>query len=403
MSPPPAENDFRPGAPHRVHLGPGRPLRGIVVPTASKKPSTASDSFTPRLAALRRRMRGWQADALLVTNPPDLRYLTGFSGEDSWALVRAGRSRVTVLSDSRFTEQLEREAPQTEQITRQGPFSDAVQKLVRRYELERIGLQRDHVTLGMHRMLVRKLTARRLVSVDDGLLQQRSIKDAGEVRCIRRAVACQQAAFRQWLRYVKPGCTENDLAARLEMIMRQLGADGASFPTIVAVGANGSLPHAVPGGRKVRRGQPVLVDWGARWKGYCGDLTRVVAVGSMSRRLREVYAVVLAAQEAAIAAVAPGVALWRVDAVARDVIAKAGYGAHFGHGLGHGIGLDIHEMPSLSARGEGVLEPGQIVTIEPGIYLPGIGGVRIEDDVLVTPRGYRMISDLPTDLSSMTI
>ncbi len=185
--------------------------------------------------------------------------------------------------------------------------------------------------------------------------------------------------------------------------MRSLGADGTSFPSIVAFGANASLPHAIPGQRKAKAGEVLLFDWGSRYGGYCSDLTRVVAIGKMPARMREVYQVVLDAQMAAINAIAPGKTLKEIDAVARNLIIKAGYGKQFGHSLGHGLGLNVHEQPNLSPRAEGVLEPGQVVTVEPGIYLPGLGGVRIEDDILVTPKGHEVLSDLPKDLESAII
>jgi Xaa-Pro aminopeptidase len=176
-----------------------------------------------------------------------------------------------------------------------------------------------------------------------------------------------------------------------------------SFPSIIAADANASLPHAVPGKKKIKAGGIVLIDWGAKWGGYCSDLTRVVAVGKMKPKIREIYKIVLDAQVAAIDAIAPGKRLCDIDAVARRAIDKAGYGERFGHSLGHGIGLDIHEQPVLAAKAKGELRPGQVVTVEPGIYLPGVGGVRIEDDVLVTPRGRKVLSDLPKSLESAII
>ena len=185
--------------------------------------------------------------------------------------------------------------------------------------------------------------------------------------------------------------------------MRLLGADGPSFPTIVAADANASLPHAIPGRRKVKKGGIVLIDWGAKWGGYCSDLTRVVALGKMPAKIQEIYQIVYDAQRAAIDAIEPGKALKEIDAAARTVIEKAGFGDQFGHSLGHGLGLDVHEQPTLSGRSKGSLEPGHVVTVEPGIYLPGVGGVRIEDDVLVTAKGRRVLSDLPATIGSTII
>ena len=355
------------------------------------------------MAALRRRIKSWSVEALLVTNPQDIRYLTGFVGDDSWALVQAGSSRVTVISDFRFEQQIEREAPHAAVVIRKGPFSDVLDQFARRSKIKRFAVQSSTMTLATRKALVAKLSARRIVPVDDGLLRQRAVKDPIEVRHIRRALRCQEEAYRRVLEELKPGQSEQHVAGRIEMHMRDLGADGTSFPSIVAADANASLPHAIPGRNRIKRGGIVLFDWGARWAGYCSDLTRVVAIGRMPARIREIYSIVLDAQLAAIDAIGPGRSPREVDGVARKLIDKAGFGDRFGHGLGHGIGLDIHEQPTLGSRSDGELKPGHVVTVEPGIYLPGVGGVRIEDDVLVTQRGRRVLSDLPKDLQSAVL
>jgi Xaa-Pro aminopeptidase len=185
--------------------------------------------------------------------------------------------------------------------------------------------------------------------------------------------------------------------------MRRRGALNSSFDTIIGVGANGSLPHYRPGNVKLTANSPLLIDWGARYKGYCSDLTRCLFVGHVAMQMREIYKIVLEAQLAAIAAIKPGAHGKKVDKAARDLITKAGYGEKFGHGTGHGLGRDIHEAISLSKLSTTVLEPGMIITVEPGIYLPGVGGVRIEDDVLVTKTGHRVLSSLPKDLASAEI
>jgi Xaa-Pro aminopeptidase len=361
-----------------------------------------------RVRAVRQRMRG-SAAALLVTNPRDIRYLTGFIGEDSWALVPPRGDKLYVISDFRFAEQIAREAPHVLAIMREKSLVTELAKLRDRLKLGRVALQMEYVTLSMRKKLAKELGSRTLMEVEDGLLAQRAVKDQPEVAAIRRALVIAQQAYREVQEEVAAALgraervTERNLAAKLDYRMRLLGADGSSFPTIVASGANASLPHAIPGDRKIRRGEPVLVDWGARFGGYCSDLTRVFCVGKMPRRMREVYEIVLEAQMAAIEAIGPGKKLIEIDAVARGVIDKAGYGEQFGHSLGHGIGLDIHEQPTLSARSQGVLHVGQVVTVEPGIYLPGVGGVRIEDDVLITARGCRVLSDLPKSLESAMI
>ena len=368
-----------------------------------RRESSYPSHLLARVKQICRRVGELDLDALLITNRFDVRYVTGFVGEDSWALLRRRSSMVHVLSDFRFRQQIEREAPQAKAVMRKTSLSHELAKLAGRYGLAEIGLQADHVTLEQHKAIRKQLGGGRLAAVDDRLLAQRAVKDEKEVAAIRRAVNVTQEAYRRTLKYLKPGQTENEIAAYLEYQMRLLGADGVGFPSIVAAGANASLPHAIPGNAKVRQGGAVLFDWGAVVDGYCADLTRVVGLGGMSRKIREIYQIVLDAHDAAIDAIGPGQQMKAVDAVARQWIDKAGYGPEFGHALGHGIGLQIHEQPVLSSRSKGELEPGNVVTVEPGVYLPGIGGVRVESDVLVTRHGARVLSHLPTDLESAII
>ena len=356
-----------------------------------------------RLRSLQGRLRDHDVDALLAANPRDIRYLTGFAGDDSWAVIPVRGSGVNVISDFRFDEQIQREAPHARRIIRKGAITDALKQLVDRRKIEKLGVQAEHVTLSLRKAIAKKIGARRICELDDGLLNQRAVKTDDEIRAIRKALRIQQQAFEETCEFIEPGQTEIEVAAYLEYRMRALGADGTSFPTIVAVDANASLPHAVPGKKKVKQGGSILIDWGARADGYCSDLTRMVALGKFKPKVREIYDIVLEAQQAAIDAIAPGVSKKDVDKVARDIITEAGYGDRFGHGLGHGIGLDVHEQPTLSTRSTGALAPGQVVTVEPGIYLPGVGGVRIEDDVLVTERGRRVLSRLPKSPESAMI
>ncbi|MEM7627239.1 MAG: Xaa-Pro peptidase family protein [Planctomycetota bacterium] len=372
------------------------------------KPPSA---LATRLKSLRSRLLDAGHDALLVVNPVDTRYLTGFVGDDSWTLIpakrKSGGGQPIVLSDNRFEEQIQREAPHVRAVMRKKSLVDELDKLADRLNLQRIAVQQDHLTVGQFDRLGKKVGRRRLKPWDDGLLEQRAVKTDDEVKLIRKAGQIQQQAFRELLDFIEPGQRESEVAAFLEYRMRALGADGVSFPSIVAADANAALPHAIPGPKKIGKHSLVLIDWGAKYRGYCSDMTRVIAFGKMKPKLREIYRVCLDAQLAGIDAVRPGVKLTEVDAAARRVIDKAGYGKQFGHGLGHGIGLDIHEAPRLSPlAGPGVLEPGHVVTVEPGIYLPGVGGVRIEDDVLVTAGsggGKRVLTDLPKSLESAII
>ncbi|MEL7087402.1 MAG: Xaa-Pro peptidase family protein [Planctomycetota bacterium] len=360
--------------------------------------------FSDRTQPLRQRLLAAGHDALLVTNPIDTRYLTGFVGDDSWTLIPARRERPIVLSDSRFEEQIQREAPHVRAVMRKKSLAEELDKLTDRMNLARVAVQRDHLTVAQFEKLRKKLRGRRVTPWDDSLLEQRAVKTADEIKLIRKAGQIQQQAFGEMLEFIEPGQRESEVAAFLEYRMRALGADGVSFPSIVAADANAALPHAIPGPKKIGKRSLVLIDWGAKYRGYCSDMTRVVFVGKPRPKLREIYQVCLEAQLAGIDAIRPGVKLTDVDAAARKVIDDAGYGKQFGHGLGHGIGLDIHEAPRLSPlAGPGVLEPGHVVTVEPGIYLPGVGGVRIEDDVVVTGRGKRVLTDLPKSLESAII
>ena len=223
----------------------------------------------------------------------------------------------------------------------------------------------------------------------------RKVKDDHEIDLIRKAVAVAEEAFEAIRSEIQVGQTENYLAGLLLLELRSRGASGSSFPVIMAAGANSSLPHYRPGESLVQRDQPLLIDWGAIYKGYCSDLTRMLMIGRISSRIKQAYKVALEAQETAIAFLRPGVTTLQADRVARDVIERAGFGNEFGHGLGHGIGRDIHELPVMrKIGGEEELRPGMIVTVEPGIYLPGEGGVRIEDDVLITHSGREVLSTL---------
>ena len=368
------------------------------------RPTLPAD-LKSRLKTLRGRVREAGLDAALLNLPLDLRYLTGFVGDDSWLLVpRAGNA--VILTDSRFAEQVEREAPGTRAVIRKGAMVEAVAELIGKRGFEKLGLQETGFTLEGKKRLKKGLKAGfkgqarrapKLVAFDDGLSLQRAIKTPAEVAKIQAAGKLQQAAFEEVLGGLATGQKESAVAGRLEYAMRERGADGAAFHTIVAADANAALPHAIPGDAKLRASGFVLIDWGARLDGYCADMTRVVALKKFAKKMADVYDAVLEAQEAAIDAIAPGVLLRDVDKVARDLLTERGYGEEFGHGLGHGLGLNVHEDPRLSplAPRKGRLEVGHVVTVEPGVYLPGVGGVRIEDDVAVVEGGKKVLTTLP--------
>lgn len=360
-------------------------------------PTKTDTPFRARIKRLRASLGALDVDAILIINAPDIRYLTGFHGEDSW-LVVASRSTV-IVSDFRFQEELSC-VDSARIVIRTGPIDRACFDLLDRHE--RIALQAEHMTVALRRRLARLLGARRLRNTTDVLSSLRLIKDESEVAIIRKAVRIQEKALQATLDTVAPGQSERDICAELEYHLKKFGADGVSFESIVAAQTNGSRPHYTPGRLRTKANQPLLIDWGARVGGYCSDMTRTITFGRWPKPLAEVYEIVLEAQQAAIDAIEPGKSCASIDAVARQIITKAGYGDAFGHGLGHGIGLDIHEAPSVSSQSNTMLAPGMVITVEPGVYLPGIGGVRIEDDILVTERGRRNLCSLPKSLEWST-
>ncbi len=350
------------------------------------------DYYASRRERLRRLVRKSEADALLVTSFTNVTYLTGFTGDDSYLLVR-GDGEV-LLSDPRYTTQLEEECPGLDLLIRPPGTSmlKAIGKVVRVARVGRLGVEGSSMTVGLRDQLASKLPKIEFVTTDGLVEQLRQTKDRMEIRLLREAVRMAEKGFEVLRSTLRAEKTEKEVAAELELAMRQFGAKGCAFASIVAVGPRAALPHATPTDATIGSSDLLLVDWGADEGMYRSDLTRVLVTGKISPKLRKVYKTVLNAQVAAIKAVRPGIAAEKVDAVARGLIAKAGFGRYFGHGLGHGLGLDVHEAPRLAVGSETVLRPGMVVTVEPGIYLPGWGGVRIEDDVLVTRSGHEVLT-----------
>jgi Xaa-Pro aminopeptidase len=350
------------------------------------------------------RLAAAKAAAMLVSRPEDVSYLSGFSGEDSYLLLAGPHS--CLITDGRYGEQARVECRGLGVLVRSGSLTDALKDTLRPVGRRPLALQADHVTMRMHEVLQKALAPRRLAAVTGITTDLRLVKDDMEVAAIRRSIAVAQDAFR-WLRgqgrqwFV--GRTERQVAAALDHRMRELGASKPSFETIVAAGANSSRPHYRPGDVRIERDSVVLIDWGAMVGGYCSDLTRVVFTGRIPPRLGQMYEVVSKAQASGMAAIAGGKALKAADLAAREVIVAAGMGPLFVHSLGHGIGREIHEAPALSSKAAGRLRAGMVVTVEPGVYEPGLGGIRIEDDVLVTSRGCQRLSSLSTRLHDMIL
>ncbi len=356
-----------------------------------------------RLDAFRRAVRRGGARSALVTHPTDIRYLSGFAGDDSWLFVTP--SAATLVTDFRYAEQAERECPGVGLIVRPGPIAEALAAEVRRRGLTALAFDSERVSVAERERLGAALAGVELVPLASPTRALRMHKDATERRAVVRAIEVAETAFAAFRKAIRQGMTERRLAAELDGRLRLAGAEAPAFPTICAIDASAAMPHARPGEARLKRGSVLLVDFGARVEGYVSDLTRCLVAGRIPAHVREVYRAVLEAQAAGIARAGPGVSLRDVDAAARRVIEDAGFGDAFGHGLGHGIGLDVHEPPAVSPRSaaEAVLEPGMVVTVEPGVYLRGRFGIRIEDDVLVTRRGCRVLSSLAKDLEAMVL
>jgi Xaa-Pro aminopeptidase len=371
--------------------------------------SRAKAYLKVRHKAVRDAMKVLKLDGMLLTHAPDLSYLTNFTGEDSIGLITA--REFYLVTDFRYQEQAQLEAGWLSIIPRQAKMADALAEATEKAKARRIGFEANYMAVGQLRALEASLAGRKLdksvelVPLENVLANIRKVKDDHEVDLIRRSVQVAEEAFEAVRGEIRPGrLTENDLAGRLILEVRSRGASDASFPPIVATGLNSSLPHYKPGDALVAADQPLLLDWGASYKGYCSDLTRTLFLGRISERMKRIYRVVLEAQETAIRFLRPGVTTLQADAVARDLIERAGFGRYFGHGLGHGIGREIHELPTMrKTGGEEELRPGMVVTVEPGIYIPGEGGVRIEDNVLITHSGCEVLSTLDKSLEGCHI
>jgi len=363
----------------------------------------SQDRFALRRDRVRRAMQKAGADSLLVTHFVNVSYLTGFTGDDSYLLL--GANNEVLLTDGRYTTQVAEECPGLDVAARRPGVGmlQMVSKAIRASRYTRLGVEGDSMTVGMYHRLVEGLPQAELQSTSGLVEHFRQRKDADEIEQIRQAVRYAEKAFAVLRAGLHPDKTEKQVADELEHQLRVFGARGCSFPTIVAAGPRAALPHARATPQRLEGNDLVLVDWGADGGQYKSDLTRVLVTGKISPKLERLYRVVLHAQQQAIAAVRPGAVAHDVDGVARRVIEEAGFGRYFGHGLGHGLGLEIHEAPRLAAKSQVVLQPGMVVTVEPGIYLPGWGGIRIEDDVLVTRTGHEVLTSVPKELDECVV
>lgn len=336
-----------------------------------------------------------ELDALLLCSRENLRYFCGFTGSDGVLLLTASSS--CFLTDSRYTTQARTQVV-ADHIHEYRLQSDGVTEILREQGCRRIGFE-SGLAYGKVSDLREKGDPEWLwMSLKDVLGDLRSVKEPAEIEALTAAASLHAEAFNEVAGVIRPGAVERDLALALEFALKRRGAEEKSFDFIVASGPRGALPHGIASDRRIGAGELVTIDFGCRLNGYHADETVTVAVGEPPDRLRVVFDTVLHAHDLALAAVAPGVPLVDLDRIARDRIASSGFGEYFGHGLGHGIGLEVHEAPVLSTRSKAVARPGMVFTIEPGVYLPGLGGVRIEDMVLVTESGAEVLTRIPKTL-----
>jgi Xaa-Pro aminopeptidase len=349
-----------------------------------------------RFKKIRRALHSAGADSLLETHLPNIYYLCGFSG-DSAALLVDGAS-ATLFTDGRFTIQAREETHGVRVHIHKGPLLEAVGKHLRARRRGRVSVSPSRLTLAGWKLLRKEAGSHLKWIAVDGLVENlRAVKDASEIERIREAARLGSEVMEETIRLIRPGVTELDVAAEIGYRMRRKGASGESFEAIVAAGPRSALPHARPTSRQIGKNELVVLDLGAILRRYCSDLTRTVYVGKAPARVRQWYRAVLEAQAAARDAVKSGASCGSVDAAARNVLQRKGLGRYFVHSTGHGIGLEIHEDPRIARDQKLLLETGNVVTLEPGVYVEGVGGIRIEDDALVTPRGCEILTTAPRE------
>ena len=347
-----------------------------------------------RIERLRALLTEKVVDAVLVTKEENVHYFSGFRGDSTALLVT--HERLLLVTDSRYTEQASGEASLYEVVEQRDGLYQKVAELAVEAGVVALGYEGAALVCDQYEKLKEMLGE---ISFDTSLALDalRQVKDTDEIALIRRACAIADEGFAHIIRYIQPGMTEMDVAAELEHYMRTLGSERPAFQTIIASGVRGSLPHGVASDKVIARGELVTMDFGAVCAGYHSDITRTICVGRADVRQREIYDAVLSAQMRALAALRPGVTGIEVDRIARDSLAEKNFEQYFGHGLGHSLGLEIHEEPRLSKAGKHIMQPNMLITDEPGVYIPGWGGIRIEDTVLITADGSEPLTRAPKE------
>lgn len=348
-----------------------------------------------KLAKLRQALIDSSIDGLLITNEFNRRYMTNFTGTAGVAIV--SQNDAVFITDFRYTEQAAKQVQGFRIVQHKKTMMEEVAEQVAKMGIKTLGFEKHSMSYGTFE-LYKKLVNAELVPVSGLIEKIRLIKTEQEINIIKVACEIADNAFTHILNFIEPGKTELDISNEIEFFMRKQGATSSSFDTIVASGLRSALPHGVATDKIIEKGDFVTLDFGALYNGYISDITRTIAVGQPSEKLVEMYNVVLESQALALEKVGPGMTGIEADAIARDYLKSKGYGEAFGHSTGHGIGLEVHEGPILSFRSDTVLEPNMVVTIEPGVYIPGIGGVRIEDDIIITETGNELLTHSKKDL-----
>lgn len=343
-----------------------------------------------RLRRLRSHMQEIGLEALFITNPYNRRYMTGFTGSAGFVLVT--HDKAMLYTDFRYRTQAPQQAKYYEVVEHGAFITDTLKQTLQELGIHRLGMEQNDVSFGAYQAYAKALEGIQLIPTNNLVEAIRMQKDEAEIQLLQEAADLADLTFKHILGFLKPGISELDVALEMEFFMRKNGATSSSFDTIIASGERSALPHGVASPRKLAMNEFVKLDFGAYYKGYCSDMTRTVVLGKPSEQHKRIYEIVLEAQLHALENIRPGMTGVEADALARDVIKKYGYGDQFGHGTGHGLGMEIHENPRLNQQDRTILKPGMVVTVEPGIYLPNFGGVRIEDDIVITETGIKILT-----------
>lgn len=351
--------------------------------------------YKSRIDKLRKVMKDKKFDGVLLVGDPNRNYMSGFTGDESFSIITLDKA--IFITDSRFTEQARQQVKDYEVVQYSNAFSEFLGKMAEELKIKTLAFEENVLTFSTYSEYKKNLKCD-FVPLSGIVEELRLIKDDTEIEKIKKAAGIADKAFEHMLNFIKKGMTEREVGLELEFTMKKMGAKDLSFPSIVASGERSCLPHGQATSKVLEEGDFLTLDFGCIYEDYCSDMTRTIVIGKPNDKMKEIYDIVLKANEAAIPAIKSGIVCKDIDKISRGIISSYGYSKNFGHGLGHGVGREIHEAPYLSPRGEATLKEGMIVTDEPGIYIPSFGGVRIEDLILVKKDGCEVISKSPKNL-----